>query len=173
MGTRNAVDPVAALRTTLGTMATPFTGWLLMRSLETLSLRMERQTETAQRIARFLAHHPKVHNVHYLGLLDAGDPGYEIYKRQCTGPGAMIAFEVDDGEAGAFRFLNHLEIVRLAVSLGSTESLAEHPGTMTHAGVDAETKQRLGITPSLIRLSVGVEHPEDLILDLGHALAAV
>jgi methionine-gamma-lyase len=85
----------------------------------------------------------------------------------------MISFEVDDGEAGAFRFLNHLELVHLAVSLGSTESLAEHPGTMTHAGVDPEEKLRVGITPSLVRLSVGVEHPDDLILDLGHALEAV
>ena len=111
--------------------------------------------------------------MHYLGLLEAGDPGYEIYKRQCTGPGAMISFEVDDGEEGAFRFLNSLELVRLAVSLGSTESLAEHPGTMTHAGVDPKGKLRLGITPSLVRLSVGVEHPDDLILDLSHALKAV
>ena len=173
VGSHEAVDPVGAMRTYLGTMATPLTGWLLMRSLETLAIRMERQTATAQRIARFLTSHPKVHNVHYLGLLDAGDPGYDIYKRQCTGPGAMISFEVDDGEAGAFRFLNHLELVRLAVSLGSTESLAEHPGTMTHSSVDPEGKLRLGITPSLVRLSVGVEHPADLVVDLGHALDAV
>ena len=85
----------------------------------------------------------------------------------------MIAFEIDGGEAEAFRFLNHLELVKLAVSLGSTESLAEHPGTMTHSGVDAAEKLAMGITPALVRLSVGVEHPDDLILDLGHALAAV
>lgn len=173
VGTREVVDPIAEMRTVLGTMATPWTGWLLMRSLETLALRMERQVATAQRVAGFLDAHPKVHNVHYLGLLDVGDPGYELYKRQCLAPGAMISFEVDDQEAGAFRFLNGLQLVHLAVSLGSTESLAEHPGTMTHAGVDPDEKLRLGITPSLVRLSVGVEHPDDLILDLGNALEAV
>jgi methionine-gamma-lyase len=154
-------------------MATPFVGWMLMRSLETLAIRMERQSATAQRVAGFLATHPRVHNIHYLGLLEPGDPGYELYKRQCTGPGAMISFEVDGGEEGAFRFLNNLELVRLAVSLGSTESLAEHPATMTHAGVDPQQKLALGITPALVRLSVGVEHPEDLVLDLGRALESI
>ncbi len=173
VGTHEAVDPVAALRTYLGTMASPLTGWLLLRSLETLSIRTARQAATAQRIANFLVGHPVVHDVHYLGLLEPGQPGFEIYKRQCTGPGAMMSFEVDGGEEGAFRFLNNLQLIRLAVSLGSTESLAEHPGTMTHSGVDAEAKLRLGITPSLVRLSVGVEHPDDLILDLSRALAAV
>ena len=173
VGSQQAMAPIAGLRTYLGNMATPHTGWLLMRSLETLAIRMERQTATAQRVAGFLAGHPKVRTVQYLGLLEAGDPGYELYKRQCAGPGAMIAFEIDGGEAEAFRFLNHLELVKLAVSLGSTESLAEHPGTMTHSGVDAAEKLAMGITPALVRLSVGVEHPDDLILDLGHALAAV
>jgi methionine-gamma-lyase len=173
VGSREGVAPVASLRTYLGTMATPFVGWMLMRSLETLAIRMERQSATAQRVAGFLATHPRVHNIHYLGLLEPGDPGYELYKRQCTGPGAMISFEVDGGEEGAFRFLNNLELVRLAVSLGSTESLAEHPATMTHAGVDPQQKLALGITPALVRLSVGVEHPEDLVLDLGRALESI
>jgi len=172
-GRTEPMAPLASLRTYLGNMASPHTGWLLMRSLETLAIRMERQTATAQRVAGFLAGHPKVRNVHYLGLLEPGHRGYELYKRQCVAPGAMIAVEIEDGEAGAFRFLNHLELVRLAVSLGSTESLAEHPATMTHASVDPDEKMRLGITPGLVRVSVGVEHPDDLILDLGQALAAV
>jgi len=144
-----------------------------MRSLETLDLRMRKQAENAQRIAAFLEHHPKVRLVKYLGLLNSDDPQHEIYKRQCLGPGAMISFEIDGGEAESFRFLNSLELVHLAVSLGSTESLVEHPATMTHAGVDPAEKARLGVGPALVRLSVGVERADDLILDLGQALDAV
>jgi methionine-gamma-lyase len=154
-------------------MPGPWTGWLLMRSLETLQLRMTRQMENATRVADFLRDHPKVLNLHYLGLLDAGHPQYEIFKRQCLGTGSMIAFEVPGGEAGAFRFLNGLEFVKLAVSLGGTESLAEHPASMTHADVAPEEKQKVGVTDGLVRVSVGVEHPDDLILDIGQALERV
>ena len=88
-------------------------------------------------------------------------------------PAAMISFEVDGGEAAAFRFLNALRLVKLAVSLGGTESLAEHPATMTHSGVPADEKERIGVTAGLVRLSIGVEHPDDLVADLSHALGAV
>ncbi|HZD18233.1 MAG TPA: cystathionine gamma-synthase family protein [Actinomycetota bacterium] len=172
-GTAEAVQPVAELRSFLGTMAGPHTAWMLLRSLETLGLRMARQTETAARVARFLADHPKVRTVHYLGLLDAGDPAHDLYKRQCLGPGAMISFEVEGGEGGAFRFLDALGLVKLAVSLGGTESLAEHPATMTHAGCDPGGRLRHGITEGLVRLSVGIEHPEDLIADVARALDAI
>ncbi len=170
IGSEAHVKPVAGMRTYLGTMADPWTGWLLMRSLETLHMRMSRQTESAAKVARFLAEHPKVEGVRFLDLLEAADPQYEIYRRQCLGPGAMISFEVDGGEAEAFRFLNALKLVKLAVSLGGTESLAEHPATMTHAGVPLDEKQRTGVTESLVRISVGVEHPDDLIADLSQAL---
>ncbi len=173
VGSREALKPVAATRTFMGTMADPWTGWLLMRSLETLSLRMNRQAENAARVASFLRDHPKVLKVRYLGFLDSGHPQYELFKRQCRGAGAMISFEVEDGEAGAFRFLNALSLVSLAVSLGGTESLAEHPFTMTHAGVDIDHKLANGVTPGLVRLSVGVEHPDDLIADLANALGNV
>ncbi len=173
LGSTAALAPIAQMRCFLGTMATPWTGWLLMRSLETLHLRMTRQSETAQRVARFLVEHPKVHHVRYLGLLGPDDPAHELYKRQCLGPGAMVSFDVAGGEEGAFRFLNNLELAKLAVSLGGTESLVEHPASMTHAGVDPAERERLGVGPSLVRLSVGVEHPDDLILDLAHALEAV
>ncbi len=165
--------PVGVTRTHLGTMADPWTGWLLMRSLETLQMRMTRQTETAGKVARFLAEHPKVARVRYLDLLDDADPQYELYRRQCLGPGAMISFDFDEGEPAAFRFLNALKLVKLAVSLGSTESLAEHPASMTHAGVPAEEKLRYGVGDGLVRLSVGVEHPDDLMADLRQALEAV
>ena len=100
-------------------------------------------------------------------------PDAAIYRRQCKAPGSTFSFEVHGGEAEAFRLLNQLQLIRLAVSLGGTESLAEHPGTMTHSDIPPERQAELGITPAMIRLSVGVEHPEDLIADLAQALEAV
>ncbi|MBX2893722.1 MAG: cystathionine gamma-synthase family protein [Saprospiraceae bacterium] len=171
LGPTELISRVKTLRTFLGNMIAPHTGWLLLRSLETLKLRMEKQSENAQVIARRLARHPKVAKVHYLGLLTPEDgEAYEIYRRQCSSPGAMVSFEVKGGEKEAFSFLNHLKIVKLAVSLGSTESLAQHPATMTHAGVGHAEKIAFGISDALIRLSVGVEHVEDLWWDLEQAL---
>jgi methionine-gamma-lyase len=173
LGSLEALAPVRALRTFLGTMAGPWTGWLLLRSLETLKMRMTASMKNARYVADFLRDHPRVRVVHYLGHLEPGHPMYELYRRQCTAPGSLIAFEVEGGEAGAFRFLNGLTLVKLAVSLGGTESLAEHPFSMTHADVPAEAKLRLGVTEGLVRLSVGVEHFEDILADLGQALEAV
>ncbi len=172
-GSTEALAPVLAMRTFLGNAIGPWTGWLLMRSLETLKLRMERQVETAQRIAQWLVDQPKVQGVLYLGLLPADEPQMEAYKRQCLSPGAMISILLEGGEAESFRFLNSLQLVNLAVSLGGTESLAQHPCTMTHADVPLEEKIRLGVGHNLVRLSVGVEDPDDLILDLAQALGAV
>lgn len=173
LGSEELIAQVKASRTFLGSMATPWTSWLLLRSLETLKLRMTCQMKNARYVADFLADHPKVAEVHYLGHLEEGEDGYEIYRRQCLSPGGMISFELHGGEAEAFRLLNHLTLVKLAVSLGGTESLAEHPYTMTHADVPAEEKEAWGITPGMVRLSVGVENPEDLIADLERALQAV
>ncbi|MCL1598022.1 MAG: cystathionine gamma-synthase family protein, partial [Actinomycetia bacterium] len=173
LGSREIMARIGEFRTILGTMATPHTGWLMMRSLETLSLRMHRQEENAQIVARFLADHPKVEHVGYLGLLEPSDDAYSIYKDQCEGPGAMISLWVRGGEAEAFRFLDSLQLVHLAVSLGSTESLAQHPASMTHAGVDPLDKERYGVSDSLIRLSVGVEHPRDIVADLANALETI
>lgn len=173
LGTAQAMAPVRALRTFMGTMAGPWTGWLLMRSLETLKMRMTAMMKNARYVADFLAEHPNVRAVHYLGLLREEDPQFAVYRRQCTGPGSLIAFEVDGGEAAAFRLLNALKLVKLAVSLGGTESLAEHPASMTHSDVPPEDQGRMGIVPGLIRLSVGVEHFEDVIADLKQALDAV
>ncbi len=135
LGSRELIARVKELRTFLGCMAGPWTGWLLLRSLETLKPRMETQARNAALVAQFLEAHPKVTKLYYQGLID--DPAQErIFQAQCESPGAMLSFRVQGGEAGAFRFLNELDLVKLAVSLGSTESLAEHPATMTHAGVD-------------------------------------
>jgi methionine-gamma-lyase len=173
LGTDEAMQPVRALRTFMGTMADAWTGWLLMRSLETLKMRMTAMMKNARYCAEFLNEHTKVRQVFYLGLIREGDPQYAIYRKQCGGPGSLIAFDVEGGEAGAFRFLNALKLIKLAVSLGGTESLAEHPGSMTHSDVPPDDQLRMGITPGLVRLSVGVEHFEDLIADLSQALTAV
>ncbi len=173
LGGREALAPVRALRTFLGSMASPWTAWLLLRSLETLKMRMTAAMKNARYVADFLRDHPRVRQVHYLGHLEADHPMYKTYRRQCSSPGSLIAFEVEDGEAGAFRFLNALRLVKLAVSLGGTESLAEHPFTMTHADVPPDVKQRLGVTPALVRLSVGVEHYQDIVADVEQALQRV
>ncbi len=173
LGSAEAMAPIRGLRTFLGSMLSPMDGWLLMRSLETLKLRMTAAMLSAQQVARFLRDHPKVQSLHYLGELAPEHPMYEVYQRQCSGPGSLIAFEVPGGEAAAFRVLNALQLVKVAVSLGGTESLAEHPASMTHADVTKEDQARYGITQGLVRLSVGVEHPEDLIADLAQALTQV
>jgi methionine-gamma-lyase len=173
LGAKDVLDPVRVLRTFFGTLADPWTGWLLMRSLETLKLRMTSSMKNARYVADFLAAHPKVEKVYYLGHLQAGDPQYEVYRRQCLAPGAMVSFDIRGGEAEAFRFLNALRLVKLAVSLGGTESLAEHPYSMTHADVSPEAKAATGISERLVRLSVGIEHPDDTIADLTQALSQV
>lgn len=174
LGSKELIARIKKLRTFLGNMAGPWTGWLLMRSLETLKLRMEKQAENAQKVADFLRKHPKVASVSYLGLLTEEDgEQYQIYKRQCHSPGAMLSIKIKGGEQQAFAFLNAMKLIKLAVSLGSTESLAQHPATMTHAGIPVEEKERIGISTNLVRLSVGVEHYADLIHDIEQALEVV
>ncbi len=173
LGRGEVMAPIRTLRTFMGTMAGPWTGWLLLRSLETLKMRMTAAMKNARYVADALADHPKVQAVHYLGHLPESSPQFDVYRRQCAAPGSMISFEVVGGQPAAFRFLNALRMVKLAVSLGGTESLAEHPGSMTHADVPTEDQARMGITPGLVRLSVGVEHYEDLIADLQAALESV
>ena len=119
-----------------------------------------------------LAAHPRVTRVYYAGLLEPGDPQHELWKRQCTGSGSLIAFEVEGGEEAAFGVLDRFEVFRLAVSLGGTESLVEHPASMTHADVPHADNVARGVTPGLIRMSVGLEHLSDLHRDLRHALGA-
>ncbi|HSR69196.1 MAG TPA: cystathionine gamma-synthase family protein [Acidobacteriota bacterium] len=173
LGSRALIDRVKTLRTFVGNMPDAWTGWLLLRSLETLKLRMTCQMKNARYVADFLADHPQVERVHYLGHIDLEDARYKLYKKQCLAPGGMISFEIVGGQEAAFRFLNSLQLFKLAVSLGGTESLAEHPSTMTHADVSKEDQAKMGITEGLIRLSIGVEHPQDLLADLEQALAAV
>ena len=169
-GAAAALEPIRGMRTILGTMCDPHTGWLLMRSLETLKLRMTASAEGARKVADFLAEHPRVASVWRLDFLPEGHPDRAVFERQCTNAGSTFSFEVKGGEAEAFAVLDRLEVFKLAVSLGGTESLASHPASMTHSDVPPEDQMRLGITPALIRLSVGIENPEDLIADLEQAL---
>ncbi|GIV27394.1 MAG: hypothetical protein KatS3mg027_1208 [Bacteroidia bacterium] len=170
VGKREHIQRIKTLRSFLGNMAGPWTGWLLLRSLETLKVRMEQQAQNAIKIAQFLSKHPKVEKVLHLSLLDKKDPQYKIFKKQCLSPGAMLSFYVKGKEKQAFKFLNNLQLIHLAVSLGSTESLAEHPATMTHASVPDDEKIKYGITENMIRLSVGIENVDDLIYDINQAL---
>ena len=175
LGSKELMARVKGLRTFLGNMAGPWTGWLLMRSLETLKVRMDQQAFNAKHVAEFLKNHPKVEMVYYLGeMAENGTQNEkEIINKQYSSYGAMIAFDIKGGEEDAFKFLDSLSLIKLAVSLGGTESLAEHPQTMTHADVDQEAKEQLKITEKLVRLSIGVENYNDLITDIGQALDAV
>ncbi len=175
LGSQKLLKRVKALRTFLGNMASPHTGWLLLRSLETLKVRMDAQAKNAEKVAEFLNQHPKIEKVYYLGnLTSENNPEqFRIKQKQCITNGAMISFDIKGTEKQAFAFLNALKLIKLAVSLGSTESLAEHPATMTHADVDPDFKKEIGITEKMIRLSVGIEHYEDLIQDIAQALEKV
>ncbi len=174
LGSADLIKRVKGFRTFMGNMAGPHTGWLLMRSLETLKIRMEKQAVNAAVVAEYLNQHPKVEKVYYLGNLKPEDGRqYEIFKKQCSSNGAMVAFDVKGGEKEAFKFLNSMKLVKLAVSLGSTESLAEHPATMTHSDVDFDLRQEMSITEKMVRLSIGVEDAKDLVWDIGQALDKV
>lgn len=173
LGNQDVMNRVKVLRTFLGNMTSPNTAWLLLRSLETLKIRMDQQSRGAQEVAAYLNNHPKIESVNYLGLLTEGSAQYDIYKKQCSSPGAMITMNVKGGEKEAFQLLNNLKLVKLAVSLGGTESLAQHPNSMTHAGVDTEQKKLMNITDKMVRLSIGVEDAKDLIWDLSQALDKV
>jgi methionine-gamma-lyase len=166
LGNTELISRVKTLRTFLGNMPSPHTSWLLCRSLETLKVRMEKQMENARLIAGFLETHPMVEKVYYLGLIPEGSRAYQIFKRQYSSPGAMVAFDIKGGEEEAFLFINKLEIFKLAVSLGSTESLVQHPASMTHAGIHPEERNKMGISDKMVRLSIGVEHHDDLIRDI-------
>ena len=171
LGNEALMARVRAMRTFLGNMASPNTAWLLLRSLETLKLRMDAQALNAEHVAAFLNKHPKVEKVYYLGnITEKNTLAYAIKQKQCLSNGAMISFDIKGGEQEAFRFLNALQLIKLAVSLGSTESLAEHPATMTHVDVEPVLKQQLGISEKMVRLSIGVEHYADIINDIAQAL---
>jgi methionine-gamma-lyase len=172
LGAKRWIDPVRAMRNTIGTICDPNTAWMLLRSLETLELRMARAGENAAKVCAFLRDHPKVEGIGYLGFLPDGAQK-DIFTRHYTGAGSTFSLFIRGGEAEAFRFLDALRIAKLAVSLGGTETLASAPAAMTHLSVPDERKAAMGITPNLVRISIGIEDPDDLIADFAQALDAV
>ncbi|MEQ8626361.1 cystathionine gamma-synthase family protein [Ekhidna sp.] len=173
LGSKERISIIKEMRTFLGNMAGPWTGWLLLRSLETLKVRMEQQARNAACVYEEIKDHPKVKTIHYLGALKPGTRQHDIFVKQYASAGAMLSIILEGGEIESFKFLNSLKLIKLAVSLGSTDSLAQHPATMTHAGVDPEDRKKFGISDNLVRLSVGVENAEDLIWDIKQALEAL
>jgi methionine-gamma-lyase len=174
-GSKELINQIRMLRNTIGTITDPNTAWMLLRSLETLELRMTRAGENADKVCRFLRDHAKVESVGYLGFLEEGGDARQadIYRRHCTGAGSTFSLYLKGGETEAFAFLDSLKIAHLAVSLGGTETLASAPAAMTHLSVPPERKQALGITDNLVRISIGVEDADDLIADFDQALGAV
>tara|TARA_R110002073_G_scaffold29837_1_gene93562 strand:+ start:261 stop:1547 length:1287 start_codon:yes stop_codon:yes gene_type:complete len=172
LGASEPMALVRSLRGYLGTNLDPHTCWMLLRSLETVKIRMDAAALGAKKVAAFLRDHGKVKRVRYLGFLGEGNRDADVFKTQCTSAGSTFAFDLAD-EASAFRMLNALQVMKLAVSLGGTETLICHPGSTTHRGVDPELRKRQGFSEGLVRISVGIENPDDLIADLAQALDKV
>ena len=171
-GAKKWIDPVRSLRNTMGGICDPNTAWMLLRSLETVELRMQRAGENAVKVCEFLRQHPKVEGLGYLGMI--ADPRQQdIYDRHCLGAGSTFSVFITGGEAECFRFLDNLKIAKLAVSLGGTETLASHPASMTHLSVAEGRRAELGISDNLVRISIGIEDADDLIADFAQALEAV
>jgi len=171
-GSAELIGRIKALRTLKGAHLDPYTSWLLLRSFETLPLRTERACSNALKIATWLRDHPKVRGVTYLGFRE--EPAAKaLIARQCRGTGSTFSVRLKGGEAECFRMLDRLRVLRLAVSLGGTETLICHSATTTHYAVPRESREAAGIDDGTMRLSVGLEHPDDLIADLEQALEAV
>ncbi len=160
--------PVNQLKKNLGSVPSPFDAWLLLQGVKTLRLRVEQESRTARRLAAELARHRLVRWLRYPGL--AGDPGHEVARRQMSGFGAMIALELEGGSEAGRRFLDALTLCKRAVSLGCADTLIEHPASMTHAHVSPAEREAAGITDGLIRISVGLEDPDEIERDILEAL---
>ena len=168
MKDKELYDKLQFLQNAVGAVPGPFDCFLVLRGIKTLAIRMERHAENAIKIAQFLENHPKVRKVIYPGL--SSHPQHELAKKQMTGFGGIITFFIKGGLEAARRFLERVKIFSLAESLGGVESLIEHPAIMTHASLPKEVREKIGISDELIRVSVGIEHVDDLISDLKQAL---
>jgi cystathionine gamma-synthase len=166
-GTEELAARIRLISKTTGATLAPFDCWLMLRGIKTLAVRMERQQQNAQKIAEWLLTQPKVRKVYYIGLPQ--HPGHEIQKSQSRGFGSMISFAVDSAET-ARHLLANVQVVTFAESLGGTETLLTYPVVQTHPDVPVDVRERLGITDTLLRLSVGLENVDDLIADLAQAL---
>ena len=172
-GRKELIDSLRMQRTTWGNHLDPYTSWLVLRSLESVAVRTERAMDNARGVAEFLRDHPKVAAVTYLGFLEEGTRARAVYDRQCKAAGSTFSFHLNGGEAEAFRMLDQLKLLKLAVSLGGSETLICHSASTTHYAVAPEQRLAGGITDGTIRWSVGLEHVDDLISDLRQALEAV
>jgi methionine-gamma-lyase len=172
-GRKDLIDHLRMQRTTWGNHLDPYTSWLVMRSLESVHVRTERAMSNARGVAEYLRDHPKVAGVTYLGFLAEGTPQRAVYDRQCKAAGSTFSFHLHGGEGEAFRMLDKLRLMKLAVSLGGSETLICHSASTTHYAVAPEQRLAGGITDGTMRLSVGLEHVDDLIADLAQALEAV
>jgi O-succinylhomoserine sulfhydrylase len=151
-----------------GPSLSPFNAWVLLKGLETLPLRVVRQDASAAKIADYLAERPEVESTVYPGRAD--HPQRDIAAKQMTGGGPLVAFRLRADKAAAFRFMNALRLIKISNNLGDAKSLIAHPATTTHQRLSAAAQAELGITGGTVRLSVGLEHPDDLIADLEQAL---
>jgi methionine-gamma-lyase len=172
-GRKALIDQLRLLRTTWGNHLDPYTSWLVLRSLESVAVRTERAMSNARGVAEYLRDHPKVAGVTYLGFLAEGTRQRSVYDRQCKAAGSTFSFHLHGSEAEAFRMLDQLKLMKMAVSLGGSETLICHSASTTHYAVAPEQRLAGGITDGTIRLSVGLEHVDDLIDDLRQALEAV
>ena len=172
-GKSEPMRKVRSLRNLIGNQLDVHSCWMLTRSLETLRLRMDKSFSNAAEVAAWLVRQPEVESVDYLGFAPAGSAQAEVIADQCDAHGATFSFTVKGGEAAAFKVLDSLKVVKLAVSLGGTESLACHPASTTHSGVSANERAALGISEGLIRISIGLESAADLIADLSVGLAQI
>ena len=163
-------EQIGFLQNAVGAILSPFDSWLVLRGVKTLAVRMKRHEENGMAMATYLANHAKVKKIYYPGLPD--HPQHELARRQMNGFGSMISFDLGSKE-NAKKFLDRVRLCSLAESLGGVETLISHPETMTHASVPLETRTRLGITPGLVRISVGIEDIEDLIADLENAFEGI
>ncbi len=161
---------IGFVQNSVGAILSPFDSWLVMRGTKTLALRMEQHDKSGRAVAAFLEEHPKVHKVYYPG--SASHPQHALARRQQRGFGGMVAFDVGSLQA-AKTVLESVKLCTLAESLGGVETLISHPATMTHASVDLEKRERLGITDGLVRISVGIEDTDDIIADIDQALAKI
>lgn len=172
-GRKDLIDQLRMQRTTWGNHLDPYTSWLVLRSLESVAVRTERAMSNARSVAEFLREHAKVAGVTYLGFLEEGSRPREVYDRQCKAAGSTFSFHLHGGEAEAFRMLDNLKLLKVAVSLGGSETLICHSASTTHYAVPPKQRLAGGITDGTMRLSVGLEHVDDLIADLAQALEAV
>ncbi len=162
------IEKIKYLQNAVGSVPSPFDCYLLIRSIKTLGVRMERHNSNAMLISEFLKNHPKIKTVRYPGL--KSDPNHELATSQMNGYGGIISIELDTDLKGTIKFLENIEIFTLAESLGGVESLIEHPAIMTHASINKNIRDELGISDSLVRLSIGIEDPEDLKTALENSL---